>query len=136
MGGAILESAPPYREWTERPAGAHLSGHSADTIDGVTYVTSRLLAYDPPADPQSTRASVAGRSVSQATMVYTYESGRLVPYCRLGALNGNRDSSYATVVREGDALLIVYHRAAHEFAGEYRARDAADLFLARVPLQR
>ena len=68
-------------------------------------------------------------------MVYTYERGKLKPYCLLGSLDGNRDSSYATAVRDGRDMLIVYHRAAHEFAGEFRAKDAADLFLARVPLK-
>ena len=32
-------------------------------------------------------------------------------------------------------MSIVFHRAAHEYAGEFRFKDAADIFLARVPLK-
>lgn len=135
LGGAILESEPPYTHWTERPAGVHLSGHAVYTIEGVTYLMGRLLAYEPTADPATLRADLAGRSLNQATIVYTYDGGQLHPYCRLGPLAGNHDSSYPAAVRDEDEMLIVYHRAAHEFAGEHRSRDAADLFLSRVPLQ-
>ncbi len=135
VGGAILESTPPYKKWKQRPAGIHLSGHAAYTFDGVTYLIGRYLGYDPPVDSETPRAKVSGRKLDQATMVYTYEQDRLKPYCLLGSLDGNRDSSYATAVRDGQDMLIVYHRAAHEFVGEFRAKDAADLFLARVPLK-
>ncbi len=137
VGGAILVSEPPYAKWQERPAEVHLSGHAAYTFDGVIYVISRLLAYDPPLDPAAARppSSTGTVNVKQATMVYTYENGRLHPYCQLGALDGNHDSSYAAAVRDGDDLLIVYHRAAHEYEGEFRSKDAADIYLARVPLK-
>lgn len=136
VGGAILETMPPYKKWKQRPAGIHLSGHAVYTFEGVNYLIGRYLGYDPPVDPETPRSRVGGRKLDQATMVYTYERGQLKPYCLLGSLDGNRDSSYATAVRDGDDMLIVYHRAAHEFAGEFRAKDAADLFLARVPLKR
>jgi hypothetical protein len=135
LGGAILESEPPYAHWTERPAGVHLSGHAVYTFEGVTYLMGRLLAYEPAADPATLRADLAGRSLHQATIVYIYDEGQLHPYCRLGPLAGNHDSSYPAAVQDEDGMLIVYHRAAHEFAGEHRTRDAADLFLSRVPLQ-
>ena len=135
VGGAILESMPPYHKWKERPAGVHLSGHAIYTFDGVTYLMGRHLAYDPPVDPATSRARVSGRSLDQATMVYIYEDGGLKPYCQLGPLDGNHDSSYAAAVRDGDDMLVVYHRAAHEYVGEFRANDAADIFLARVPLR-
>jgi len=34
-----------------------------------------------------------------------------------------------------DEMLVVFHRSEHPYAGEFRSRDAADLFLARVPLK-
>ena len=135
VGGFILESPPPYEQWHQRPSGRHLSGHSVYTFEGVTYLISRLLAYDPPADSAEPRSAVAGRDLDQATMVYTYDDGQLQPYCLLGPLDGNHDSSYATAVRAGDEMLVVYHRSGHEYGGEFRARDSADLFLARVPLR-
>ena len=135
VGGFILESMPPYQEWSQRPAGVHLSGQSVYTFDDVTYVISRLLRYTPPAAGGASRAQVAGRPLDQATMVYTYDQGRLHPYCLLGPLQGNHDSSYATAVREGDQMVIVYHRSGHEYGGEFRAKDSADLWLARVPLR-
>ena len=73
--------------------------------------------------------------MAQATMVFTFENGTLTPYCRLGPLKGNHDSSYATAVRVGDEMLVVYHRSAHEYSGATRLKDAAELFLARVPLK-
>lgn len=135
VGGFILESLPPYQQWSQRPAGVHLSGQSVYTFDGVTYLISRLLRYTPAAEAVATRAEVAGRPIDQATMVYTYDKGRLNPYCMLGPLEGNHDSSYATAVRDGDAMLVVYHRSGHEYGGEFRAKDSADLWLARVPLR-
>jgi len=32
-------------------------------------------------------------------------------------------------------MLVVFHRAAHPYEGSFRFQDAADLFLARVPLK-
>ncbi len=135
LGGAILESEPPYTRWSERPAGVHLSGHAVYTFEGVTYLMGRLLAYEPTAEPATLRADLAGRSLHQATIIYTYDEGQLHPYCRLGPLAGNHDSSYPAAVRDDDEMLIVYHRAAHEFAGDHQEKDAADLLLSRVPLQ-
>lgn len=135
VGGSILVASPPYTSWDETPAGVHLSGHTVHRFDGVTYLVTRHLAYDPPVDPAARRDVLAGRKLDQGTIVYTYEADRLEPYCLLGPLDGNHDSSYAVVVRAQGEMLIVYHRAAHEFFGEFRARDAADIFLARVPLK-
>ena len=135
IGGAILEAEPPYTRWSERPAGVHLSGQSVYTFDGATYLFSRAFASDPPVAADAPRASLPERG-DQGTALYTYEDGVLRPYCLLGPLRGNHDSSYATAVREGDEVLAVFHRARHEYAGEYRLKDAADLFLARVPLKR
>ena len=73
--------------------------------------------------------------LDQGTVIYTYEDGALEPYCLLGPLSGNHDSSYATAVQEGDEMMVVFHRSAHEYSGKYCYRDAADLFLARVPLK-
>ena len=136
VGGYILESSPPYQQWSQRPAGVHLSGQSVYTFDRVTYLISRILDYSPPAASSDLRSQVSGRPLNQATMVYTYDQGRLNPYCLLGPLQGNHDSSYATAVQHGDEMLIVYHRSGHEYGGEFRAKDSADLWLARVPLRR
>jgi len=134
VGGFLMESAPPYTKWTQRPAGHHLSGQSAYTFAGVTYMISRELRYTPPVPPSTLRVNVASR-VSQATMVFTFQDGKLTPYCRLGPLQGNHDSSYATAVQVGNEMLVVYHRSAHEYSGATRLKDAAELFLARVPLK-
>ena len=134
VGGAILEASPPFTQWAQRPAGVHLSGQAVYTFADITYVFSRVFACDPPVEAAAARSALPER-VDQATMVYTYEGGALQPYCLLGPLAGNHDSSYATAVREGDEMLVVFHRSAHEYAGEFRGTDAADLFLARVPLK-
>jgi len=134
VGGFLMESIPPYTRWTQRPAGYHLSGQSAYTFAGVTYMISRELQYTPPV-PASTPRSEVRSKVAQATMVFTFENRTLTPYCRLGPLKGNHDSSYATAVRVGDEMLVVYHRSAHEYSGATRLKDAAELFLARVPLK-
>ena len=136
VGGAILESKPPYKTWTERPAGVHLSGHAVYTFDGTTYLIGRHLAYDPPVPAETPRSQTGGRKLDQATMVYTYEDSKLVPYCLLGPLDGNHDSSYAAAVRDGDEMLVIYPRAAHPFEGPYRFKDAANIHLARVPLKK
>jgi hypothetical protein len=134
IGGAILEACPPFTEWSQRPAGVHLSGQAVYTFDGITYLLSRVFGCDPPVEAAADRSALPEK-VDQATMVYTYEDGALTPYCLLGPLAGNHDSSYATAVREGDDMLVVFHRSAHEYAGAFRGKDAADLFLARVPLK-
>ena len=136
IGGFIMESQPPYQKWTERPAFAHLSGQVAYRFNNVDYVISRMLKYDPPVSPLKNRSAGAGRKLDQATMIYTYEGGKLKPYCRLGALDGNKDSSYAGAIQEGNTMLLIYHRAAHVFGGEFRAKDAADIYMARVKLKR
>ena len=135
IGGAIMESVPPYTQWSERPAEVHLSGHSVCVHDGVVYLFSRQFACDLPVEAAAPRSALP-EAVDQGTIVYTYEGGALAPYCLLGPLADNHDSSYATAVREGDEMLVVFHRSEHEYAGPYRAEDAADLYLARVPLKR
>lgn len=134
VGGAIMEADPPYVEWKERSAGVHLSGQAVYVFDGVTYVLSRAFCCDLPL-PAAAPRSELGTAVDQVTVIYTYENGALMPYCLLGPLAGNHDSSYATAVREGDEMWVVFHRSAHEYAGDYRTLDAADLHLARVPLK-
>lgn len=134
IGGAILAAEPPYTRWSERPAGVHLSGQAVYTFNDTTYLLSRVFACDPPVAADAPRTSLPER-VDQGTALYTYESGILQPYCLLGPLQGNHDSSYATAVRQGDEMLVILHRARHEYAGTYRLKDAADLHLARVPLK-
>lgn len=134
IGGAILEANPPYTRWSERPAGVHLSGQAVYTFDGLTYLFSRVFACDPPVAADAPRAALP-KDVDQGTALYTYEGGSLRPYSLLGPLQGNHDSSYATALRRGNEMLVVFHRARHEYAGEYCLKDAADLHLARVPLK-
>ena len=134
VGGAILEADPPYDRWTERSAGVHLSGQAVYTFDGVIYVFSRVFACDRPLAASAPRSALVP-PLDQGTMAYTYANGALAPYCLLSPLAGNHDSSYATAVREGDEMWVVFHRAAHAYAGAYTVEDAADLYLARVPLQ-
>lgn len=134
IGGAILEADPPYNVWTQRPAGVHLSGQAIYTFDGVTYLLSRVFACDPPLVGDAPRAALPPQP-DQGTLVYTYEEGTLRPYCLLGPLAGNHDSSYATAVRQSDEMLVVFHRSKHPYAGAHRIQDAANLFLARVPLK-
>ena len=86
VGGYILEAPPPYSDWRQRPAGVHLSGHAVYAFDGVTYLMGRLLVHDPPANAAAPSAEVSDRPVDQATVVYTYDDGDLVPYCVLGPL--------------------------------------------------
>ena len=47
--------------------------------------------------------------LDQGTMAYTYANGVLAPYCLLSPLAGNHDSSYATAVRTGDEMWVVFH---------------------------
>lgn len=134
VGGAILEADPPYTTWEERPAGVHLSGQAVYVLGGVTYVLSRVFACDPPLDAAAPRADLPDQ-VHQGTIVYTYRDRALVPYRLLGPLQGNRDASYATAIEREGAMWVVFHRAHHEYRGPFRLKDAADLLLARVPLQ-
>ena len=134
VGGAILEAKPPFVQWTQRPAGVHLSGHAVYTFSNRTYVLSRAMVSDPPVAAGAPQDTLPAK-LDQGTVIYTYEKGSLKPYCLLGPMSGNHDSSYATAVQKGDEMLVVFHRSAHEYSGEYRSRDAADLFLARVPLK-
>jgi hypothetical protein len=93
------------------------------------------MVSDPPVVAAAPRDALPAQ-LDQGTVIYIYEKGSLKPYCLLGPMSGNHDSSYATAVQQGDEMLVVFHRSAHEYAGEYRSRDAADLFLARVPLKK
>ena len=77
----------------------------------------RYLGYDPPLPASTPRSQVGVRRLDQATMIYTFESGKLRPYCLLGPLDGNHASSYAAAVEDGDDMLVVFHRAAHPYAG-------------------
>ena len=135
IGGAILESRPPYTEWAERSAGVHLSGHAAYTIEGVTYVFSRAFACDPPIESDAPRSALPAE-IDQGTIVYTYEEGVLVPYCLLGPLHENHDASYATAIVRAGRMWAIFHRARHRYEGTFRYKDAADLLLAEVPLKK
>ncbi|MBM3891098.1 MAG: hypothetical protein FJ388_18450, partial [Verrucomicrobia bacterium] len=104
--GSILEAMPPYRKWTEKPAGVHLSGHGIHTFRGVTYLLSRTM-----------------EGKKTGTMVYTFEDGELRPYC---ALPSGGDCSYAEAVEVGDEMLVSYY-SSHE--------GTANIYLARVPLK-
>jgi hypothetical protein len=106
---AILEAAPPYKEWKARsPNVNHFSGHSVTTIRGVTYLLSRTMNY-------STRQ--AGQ------MIYTFDGRNLAPYCELPA---GGDCAYAEAVEFGDDMLVSYY-SSHE--------GATNIYLAVVPLK-
>lgn len=107
--GHIMESTPPYQQWTQRPAGVHLSGHIVETFRGVTYLLSRWMAP-------------SGRETG--TMIYTFEAGQLKPYCRLPA---GGDCSYCGAV-ELDAEMLVSYYSSHE--------GSTNIYLARVPLKK
>jgi hypothetical protein len=106
--GHIMESQPPYTDWTERSAGVHLSGHSVHTFDGVTYLFSRTMNDD---------------GSNQGTMIYTYQDGTLTPYCALPAAG---DCSYPEAVQIGDRMLVSYYAT---------LEGATNVYLARVPLK-
>jgi hypothetical protein len=106
--GHIFESTAPFTEWTQRPAGTHLSGHSLHVFRGVPYLFCRTM-NDAGAD--------------QGTMIYTYENDQLKPYCRLPA---GGDCSYPEAVELGDEMLVSYY-STHE--------GTANIYLARVPLR-
>lgn len=106
----ILEADPPYEQWTSRaPNVNHFSGHSIHTFRGVTYLFSRTMDY---------QTKEAGQ------VIYTYEEGKLAPYCRLPA---GGDCAYAEAVEQGDEMLVSYY-SSHE--------GAANIYLARVPLRK
>jgi hypothetical protein len=104
--GFILESDPPYQQWTQRPAGVHFSGHCIRTLRGVNYLISRTS--------QPKKAT--------GTMIYTFAEGNLTPYCELPA---GGDCSYAAPVEAGDDMLVSYY-SSHE--------GTTSIYLARVPL--
>jgi len=105
VAGHIMESLPPYQEWTQRPAGVHLSGHCVRTFRGVTYLMSRTMA---------------GKKTG--TMIYTFEGGAPRPYCELPS---GGDCSYPGAVEVGDEMLVSYY-SSHE--------GTTNIYLARVPL--
>ncbi|MFN0197475.1 MAG: hypothetical protein ACKVT0_12080 [Planctomycetaceae bacterium] len=104
--GSILESQAPFTEWTERDAGVHLSGHSVHTIDGVTYLLSRLRKPD-----------------DSGTMIYVYVDDKLEPYCEIPS---GGDCSYPEVARIGEEMLISYY-SSHE--------GTTNVYTCRVPLK-
>ena len=123
--GSIIESDPPYNEWTERSAGVHLSGHSVYTFNGVTYLSSRVL------DGTAKDATrIYGKGAG--TVIYTYTDGKLVPYC---LLPGGRDCAYMEAVQMGDEMLVSYY-ASGEYPDGTGPRGGADIYLAWVPLKR
>jgi hypothetical protein len=106
----ILEADPPYEKWTSRaPNVNHLSGHSVHKFRGTTYFFSRTMDY---------QTKQAGQ------MIYTYEDGKLVPYCRLPA---GGDCAYAEALEKGDEMVVSYY-SSHE--------GTANVYLARVPLKK
>lgn len=107
--GHIMESSPPYKEWAQRPAGVHLSGHSVYTFRGVTYLFSRSM-------------DASGKKTG--TMIYTFADGALKPYC---ALPSGGDCSYPSAVEVGDEMLVSYY-SSHE--------GTTNIYLARVPLKK
>lgn len=106
--GFILEASPPYTEWTRRPAGIHLSGHSVHTFRGTTYLFSRTMNE---------------KGGDTGTMIYTYAQGKPTPYCKLPS---GGDCSYAEAVEVGDKMLVSYY-SSHE--------GRANVYLADVPLK-
>jgi hypothetical protein len=110
VAGHIMESTPPYQEWTQRTAGIHLSGHSIHAFQGVTYLFSRTM-------------DDAG--ANQGAMIYTYDGQSPAPYCKLPA---GGDCSYPEAVQVGDQMLVSFYST--DEAG------AANIYLARVPLKR
>jgi hypothetical protein len=107
--GFILEAEPPYRRWTQRPAGVSLAGHSVHTFRGTPYLISRTLAE-------------SGKST--CTRIYTYEAGSLTPYCDLPS---GGDCSYSGAVETGDEMLVSYY-STHE--------GSTNIYLAWVPFQK
>lgn len=104
----VLESDPPYTQWSSRDAGVrHLSGHSVHTFKGVTYLLSR---------------TTAGKETG--TMIYTFADGKLTPYCQLPS---SGDCSYAEAVEDGDNMLVSFY-STHE--------GATNIYFATVPLKK
>lgn len=104
--GFILEAQAPYREWKQRPAGVHLSGHAVYDFDGTTYVFSRLI-----------------EGKATGTRIYTYDGQQLTPYCDLPS---GGDCSYPAAVKIGQELLVSYY-SSHE--------GSTNVYLAKVPLK-
>jgi hypothetical protein len=109
--GHIMESDPPYQQWTERPAGTHFSGHCVRTFRGMTYLFSRHYG------PQS----------RTSTMIYTFQDGKLTPYCQSPLNPTNGDCSYAEAVELGEEMLVCFY-SSHE--------GATNIYLGRVPLRK
>lgn len=108
VAGHVLESRPPYAEWTQRPAGVHLSGHCVRTIGGVPYLFSRTMDES---------------GGNQGAAIYTIEGDDLKLYCTLPA---GGDCSYPDAVERGDDMLVSYY-SSHE--------GQTNIYLARVPLR-
>jgi hypothetical protein len=106
--GFIMESDPPYQQWTQRNAGVHFSGHCIRTFRGVNYLVSRTLK------PKK----------EYGAMIYTFADGKLTPHCELPA---GGDCSYAEPVEVGDEMLVSYY-STHE--------GTTNIYLARVPLRK
>lgn len=107
--GHIMESPPPYQEWSQRPAGIHLSGHAVRIFSGVTYLLSRTF-------------DDSGKNAG--TTIYTYADGKPIPYCVLPA---GGDCAYPEAVELGDEMLVSYY-STHE--------GSTNIYLARVPLKK
>lgn len=104
---AILESRAPYTEWTGRSSTRHLSGHAVYTFDHTTYLLSRTR-----------------NGGKNGTMVYVYEKGKLLPYCKIPS---GGDCSYPAAVRIADEMLISYY-SSHE--------GSTNIYTCRVSLRR
>lgn len=107
--GHIIESSPPYQEWSQRPAGIHLSGHAVRTFQGVTYLLSRTF-------------DEAGKNAG--TTIYIYADGKPIPYC---VLPSGGDCAYPEAVQIGNEMLVSYY-STHE--------GTTNIYLARVPLKK
>lgn len=99
-----MESAPPYQEWTRRPAGIHLSGHTVHTFRRTTYLFSRTMN---------------DKGGDTGTMIYTYTDGKATPSCKLPS---GDDCSYAEAVEVGDEMLVSYYSSREGRASVYLAR--------------
>jgi hypothetical protein len=104
----VLESDPPYAEWSSRDAGVpHFSGHSVHTFQGVTYLLSRFR-----------------KGKEYGSIIYTFSDGKLAPYCELPA---GGDCAYLEAVEDGANMLVSYY-STHE--------GTTDIYLATVPLKK
>jgi hypothetical protein len=104
----ILESDPPYANWTARAADVtHFSGHSIHTFRGVTYLLTRTM----------------GEKREAGASIYTFAGGKLTRYCDLPA---GGDCAYLEAVEDGPNMLVSYY-STHE--------GATNIYLAVVPLK-